>query len=83
MATSKKVVGAAAIAAAAVGVRAMSRRRRRAHRDVLAEPVGEGHAPGHEHLHLTPEEQSEPGPAPLRSRPWRRQQHGLRHPGRC
>ena len=46
-------------------------------------PVGdEAHAPGHSHLPLTGDLRIEPLPAPVLQRPFAKQRHGLRHPGR-
>lgn len=44
--------------------------------------VDEAHAPGHRHLHVTPEVARELAPRPVRSRPLSKQTRGLRHPGR-
>lgn len=42
--------------------------------------VDEAHAPGHRHLAPVEDEDS---PVPrVRERPWTKQRHGLRHPGR-
>jgi hypothetical protein len=42
----------------------------------------EAHAPGHRHLAPTRFEADQPEPERLKSRPWRKHFHGLRHPGR-
>ena len=42
----------------------------------------EAHAPGHRHLHISPEVAEEPAPQPMRRRPFSKQTRGLRHPGR-
>jgi len=43
------------------------------------EPLAdEAHAPGHEHLPAP--DGGEPGPAPLRGRPWTKHAHGMGHP---
>ena len=42
----------------------------------------EAHAPGHRHLEMGAEVREEPAPPPVRERPFAKQQHGLRHPGK-
>jgi len=41
----------------------------------------EAHAPGHRHLSMEAID-DEPAPPPVRSRPFAKQRHGLRHPGK-
>jgi hypothetical protein len=48
----------------------------------MPRPVGDdAHAPGHRHL-STDAFDDEPAPPPVRSRPFAKQRHGLRHPGK-
>lgn len=44
--------------------------------------MDEAHAPGHRHLHMTPEVAEKRAPRPVRNRPFSKQTRGLRHPGR-
>lgn len=90
------VVGSAA--AGMAGLRALLRARRRARLrraaggfvDAVvpsvageAGPIGdEAHAPGHRHVPLTAEVREEPAPPTVRSRPFAKHRHGLRHPGK-
>jgi hypothetical protein len=49
--------------------------------DATTEPLvsaDDAHAPGHRHLAHT--EVDDPGPVPLRSRPWTKHAHGMGHP---
>jgi hypothetical protein len=41
------------------------------------------HAPGHQHLPLTGDVREERTPPTVRSRPFAKHRHGLRHPGRA
>jgi hypothetical protein len=42
----------------------------------------ESHAPGHRHLEIGPDVREEPAPPPVQERPFAKQRHGLRHPGK-
>jgi hypothetical protein len=42
----------------------------------------EAHAPGHQHLTLTADMREERAPSRVRSRPFAKNRHGLRHPGK-
>lgn len=98
MANRRKLAAAAAGSVLAAGAFARARRRARAAGrgfvedimpSVLEEPptpkmagFDDAHAPGHRHLPLEGWVSDAAEPAQVRSRPFAKHRHGLRHPGR-
>jgi len=64
--------------ALAAGGALVARRRARLRRLDEGIRADVAHAPGHRHVPIV--DIDERGPAPLRSRPWTKNVHGMRHP---